>query len=42
MDELIELKGIMTDQEAPTTEISREILGGDDTLIWIERILNPS
>jgi hypothetical protein len=39
MDELSELKGIMTDEEAPTTEISREILGGRETLSWIDSII---
>jgi hypothetical protein len=40
MDELTELKGIMTVPEADTTEISREILGAAETLGWIDSVLN--
>jgi hypothetical protein len=39
VDELLELRRIMTDEEAPTTEISREILGGRETLSWIDSII---
>lgn len=37
--ELIELRNIMTDETADTTEISREILGSEQTLQWIRDCL---
>jgi hypothetical protein len=40
-EELIELRRIMTDETADTTEVSREILAGEATLDWIESVLNP-
>jgi hypothetical protein len=41
-DELIDLKQIMTDNEAPTTELSFEILGGRPTIAWLNSILSGS
>src|ERR1700747_1227633 len=40
-EELLAIRAIINGDE-PTAELSGEILGGDNTLIWIERILNPS
>ena len=40
-EELLELRDLMTDREKPETEISRRILGGTDTLSWIDSVLNP-
>jgi hypothetical protein len=41
LEDLLELKAIMTDGENPTTEISAQILGGRYTLAWIESVLHP-
>jgi hypothetical protein len=39
-EELRTLKAIITD-ESPEAEVSSEILGGQETLDWIESVLNP-
>jgi hypothetical protein len=39
-EELLAIKAIIKGDE-PTAELSGEILGGDDTLAWIESVLNP-
>jgi hypothetical protein len=39
-EEPLAIKAIIKGDE-PTAELSGEILGGDDTLAWIESVLNP-
>src|SRR5258708_40156844 len=39
-EELRELRDLMTD-EAPETELSAQILGGKQTLAWLDSVLNP-